>query len=286
MYDYFSNILDIAITSLLIYVSLLFSKRVKGNLVLIGISVLLIFYILAKTFDLQVTFVLLKLFGGIAVVTLAIVFQSELRRYLELVGLISTRRLKTKKHTSSDEANDEILQACVQMAQAKIGALIVIQGEDNIDQLTEGGVILDGIVSEEILSSIFDPKTAGHDGAVIISQDRILRFGVQLPLSSNFKEIGKHGTRHSAGLGLSERSDATVVVVSEEKGSISIAHNGTLKKLNNYDQLEEVLDKESGGQQTNENKNILVDIFTHNMFYKIVAVGTSIILKIVLVTTK
>lgn len=286
IYTYFIFILDVVLISLVIYTSMLFSKRARGNLVIVGMLVLSLFYLVAKNLELQLTYTVLKFFGGAAIVTLAIVFQAELRRYFELVGLISTRRLKNKNSVEETGASAEIVQACVQMAQEKIGALIVVQGEDSIEQITKGGIVLDGVISEEILSSIFEPNTDGHDGAVLINQERIVRFGTQLPLSNNFKEIGKHGTRHSAGLGLSERSDATVIIVSEEKGSISIAHKGKLTKLNNYDQLEIVLNKRVNNQEKLKSENMRVGIFTHNLLYKVAAVASASIFKLLLVAAK
>lgn len=268
------------------YVTLLFLKRIRGNLVFLGMLVLIVCYLVSKSLGLQLSHIILKYFSSAAVIVLAIVFQVEIRRYLELVGLISTRRLKTKKLSETLSTTEEIVQACVQMAQANIGALIVLQGEDNLDQLIEGGILLDGAVSEEILTSIFDPATSGHDGAVIIINDRILKFGAQLPLSGNFKEIGRHGTRHSAGLGLAERSDALVIIVSEEKGTISIAHKSKLKKLTQFNQLEAILKKGTSHKGVSRKKSALKDILTHNLTYKAAAIVITLILKLLLITTK
>ncbi|OGD12452.1 hypothetical protein A2576_00080, partial [Candidatus Amesbacteria bacterium RIFOXYD1_FULL_47_9] len=145
--------------------------------------------------------------------------------------------------TTKSPSTGEILQSTVKMAQSRIGALIVVQGHDALDHLLEGGILLDGIISEEVLLSIFDPHSLGHDGALVISNGRITKFGAHLPLSNNFNQLGKRGTRHSAALGLSENCDALCIVVSEEKGRISICRDGKLKTLTEFSDLEKEMEK-------------------------------------------
>lgn len=247
-----------------------------------GILTLLLFYLVARTLDLQLTSFVLKYFGSIMVIVLTIVFQTEIRRYLELIGLISTRRLKAKRSGAGASLTTEIVQTCIQMAQLQIGALIVIEGEQSVDSYVKGGVSLDGLLSEELLLSIFDTSSAGHDGAVIVKQDRVTKFGAHLPLSNNFKQIGKHGTRHSAGLGLSEYTDAIIVIVSEEKGTISIAYKGKLKELERVEHLENKIEKYLYYTDSNQGKNQITDLVAHNTLYKVSAVLVAIILKLLL----
>jgi diadenylate cyclase len=240
---YFSDILDILIITAFLYSLFLLFKRTRSFLIILGLSFVVLLYVFAKLFNLYLTTIALNYFFGVFVIVFAIIFQNEIRKFFEFVGLISTRRLKVKTLSVISPLVSEILQACVKMAQSKTGALIVLQGKDVIDPFIEGGIDLDGNISEEVLLSIFDPHSEGHDGALIISNNRIYKFGTHLPLSNNFKEIGKHGTRHSAALGLSEISDAFSIVISEEKGTISVCRDGRLKKLENYSDLEKELEK-------------------------------------------
>jgi hypothetical protein len=128
------------------------------------------------------------------------------------------------------------------LASAKIGALVVIRGKDMITRHLDGGEALGGQVSEMILKSIFDPHSIGHDGAVIINGDSIESFGCHLPLSKNHEQLKKGGTRHAAALGLSELTDALCLVVSEERGTVSVARHGKIEEVNSADQLSSVLD--------------------------------------------
>ena len=129
------------------------------------------------------------------------------------------------------------------MAKKRIGALIVLQGNDPLERHINGGTSLDGLVSEPLLESIFDPHSIGHDGAVIINGNRIEMFGCHLPLSINTSKYGNIGLRHTAALGLAERSDALCIVVSEEKGTISLAYQEKLTTIKNAAALHEVLEQ-------------------------------------------
>lgn len=238
-----TDFLDILIVAFVIYSIFMFLRRTRSYLVFFGLAIAGGLYLISKIFNLYLTFITLRYFVGVAVVIFVIVFQIEIRKYLEFLGLIGTRRIKSTKLAPRSPTTSEIIEACIKMAKEKIGALIVLKGDDDIDSLIDGGKTLDGIISEEILLSLFDPSSDGHDGAVIIRNNRISKFGAHLPLSTNFKEIGKHGTRHSAALGLAENSDALCIVVSEEKGKISIAQNGKLKKLQQFEDLDKELTK-------------------------------------------
>ena len=212
-------------------------------MVFLGLAIAAGLYIVSRTFNLYLTFLTLRYLVGVSIVIFVIIFQVEIRKYFEFLGFVGTRQIKVGPLAPRSPLTAEIMQSCVQMAQAKVGALIVIQGKDNLDSLIEGGVSLDGVISEEVILSVFDPHSQGHDGALIIDNNRISKFGTQLPLSTNFKEIGKRGTRHGAALGLSENADALCIVVSEEKGKISICRDGKLKVLKKFDDLERELNK-------------------------------------------
>ncbi len=235
-------------------------------------------YLFAKYFNLYLTWYLLQYFVGVSLVIFVIIFQSEIRKYFEFLGLIGTRQIKVGRLAPKSPLLGEIVQSCVRMAQAKIGALIVIQGNDDIVNFTEGGTALDGVISEDIIQSIFDPHSDGHDGALIIRNNRISKFGTHLPLSTNFKEIGKHGTRHSAALGITEVSDAFSIVVSEEKGKISISKEGKLKTLNEFSDLEKELEKYTRAKFSPKPENPFIHIFKHNLWLKGGAILTASLL--------
>jgi len=127
------------------------------------------------------------------------------------------------------------------MVQKKIGALIVFPGDFPIDSLIEGGWGLDGRISSTLLLSIFDHNSPGHDGAVIIENNRLRRFGVHLPLAENYQGFHQAGTRHRAGVGITERSDALVIIVSEERGEISVAEAGQMRKIASSDELTPII---------------------------------------------
>jgi diadenylate cyclase len=240
---YVTDLLDVLIIAILIYTLFLFLRRTRTYTVFLGIAFAAFLYLLSSSLNLYLTFMVLRYFVGVSLVVFVIIFQNDIRKYFEFLGLIGTRQIKSKRLSARSPTTADIIQSCVKMAQSKIGALIVLTGRDNIDTLIEGGVALDGVISEDVLLSIFDPHSDGHDGAVIIRNNRISFFGAHLPLSTNFKEVGKHGTRHSAALGVTEQSDALAIVCSEEKGKISVCIDGRLKTLNQFADLEKELEK-------------------------------------------
>ena len=242
-------------------------------MVFLGIVFVVILFFLAKSINLRLTLEILQYFIGVSAIVLVIIFQLEIRKYFELLGLIGTRRIKINHDIEEHSPTAEILQACVKMTKKKIGALIVIQGVYNIDPFTGGGVLLDGLVSEEVILSIFDPASEGHDGALVIGNNRIIKFATHLPLTMNFKELGKRGTRHSAALGLSEHSDALCIVVSEEKGTISICRNGKLKVLDEYEDLERELIKYAQHKIVKGSDGIILYTMKHNILLKSISIA-------------
>jgi hypothetical protein len=171
-------------------------------------------------------------------VILAIIFQRELRRFFELVGVLGIKRTALP---ATDQTIKLIAATAKKFSETKTGILIVFPGRENVDRHLEGGVILNGKISEALLLSLFDDSTPGHDGAVVIDGDKVKKFSVHLPLAENIEAVKKFGTRHRAALGLSEMSDALTLVVSEERGTISIGRNKQLIALKPGDDLEKIL---------------------------------------------
>lgn len=235
---YIADFFDVAVIAVLIYSALFLFKQTRSLLILVGLGMTALMYALAQIFNLYLTSFVFQSFFSVFFIVLVVIFQEELRRFFEFIAVFSTRQSTTRQLSVNSPAIRELLHAIEYLASQKVGALVVIRGRENIDRLVDGGRTLDGVISEDLIASIFDTTSPGHDGAMIIHKNRIVQFGTHLPLSTNFKEIGRHGTRHSAALGIAERSDAFAVIVSEEKGIISIAHKGTLKEVHDIEDLD------------------------------------------------
>jgi hypothetical protein len=205
-----------------------------------------------------------------------VIFQRELRSFFEWL-YIWGRLSRAQKESLPHSVADQIVEALTYLAQRKIGALIVFPGKQMIDGLLQGGVTLDGQVSTPLLLSIFDPSSPGHDGAVIVEADRVRKFSVHLPLAERFEQYGNLGTRHRAALGLGERSDALVVAVSEERGTISVAYGGELRTLGQSGGLTEDIASVLKERFQNEPRRPWHWLLTHNMRDKIVAVLFSLL---------
>jgi diadenylate cyclase len=229
----FSGVFDIAIVTLMIYAFLVALRRTRrSGLIFAGILILGIIYIAARKFNLRLTVTILQGFFAVFLVALVVIFQEDLRYFFERVGRWWVeRRLPLSKRRAARLPRREIevlARTLADLARVRIGALIVIRGRDQLARHVIGGEDVQGVLSEPLLKSIFDPHSLGHDGAVIIEGDRIDRLGVHLPLSTNLEKLPRSGTRHAAALGLSERTDALCLVVSEERGTISVARRGEI----------------------------------------------------------
>jgi diadenylate cyclase len=218
------NWIDIVVIAILIYIALRLLFETRSLSVAIGIVALAILYGLSTAFNLALTHLLLKSLFGFLVIIIAIIFQQELRRLFSFVGFFSFQRSAPPAETTIATVSS----AVAKLSKRKIGALIVFPGKESASRYFEGGISLGGSISPELLLSIFSEETPGHDGAVIIEGNEARRFGVHLPLAEHPEIAGKFGgLRHRAALGLSERSDAFIIVVSGETGSIDIARHGT-----------------------------------------------------------
>ncbi len=269
---YLTDLLDVVIIAIFAYIAILFLKQTRSLAAFVGISVLGIVYVLAKTFHLYITAIILQSFFSIFVVVLVIVFQDELKRSFELIATTGTRRMKARSLIAFSSTIFSIVQATSNMMRKKHGALIIIPGKEIIERHIRGGNILDGVVTTPLLESIFDPDSSGHDGAVIIDKDRVSKFGIHLPLSENLRQIKERGTRHSAAIGISERSDVLAIVVSEERGEISIAKHGRMKTLKDTHELEKHLSQHYKEKFPEEPGNFLKNLFKKRGIEKIAAV--------------
>lgn len=230
----FADLLDIGVIAVFLYYAWtwLRNRASRAGLAAVGSAVLL--YALARASNMYLTLLLFQAGFTILLLALVLVFQEDLRR---IFTRIATLGFHTRNHTGEDGAVDVLTEVASKLAEERIGALVVLKGREPVEPYVDGGTTLDGRMSVVILYSIFDPASPGHDGAVLVEGNRIERLGVRLPLSRNLAEIGEAGTRHAAALGLSERTDAEVLVVSEEHGTIRIAQRGRLVTMHSQAQL-------------------------------------------------
>lgn len=227
-----TDIIDIAILSYLLYHIFRLARNSNTGQVIKGIILLFVMLWLANLFNLHVLTYILNNAVELGFLAIVIVFQPEIRHFLEQVG---TRGLSTvfsrETHMGETEAAiEQLVEAYTSMSKDKIGALTVFERGSILDDCIKSGTALDAGVSSELLKNIFWPKAPLHDGAVIIRDGRIAGAGCVLPLSSNTNISRELGTRHRAGIGVTEFTDAVVVICSEETGSISVASGGMLKR--------------------------------------------------------
>jgi uncharacterized protein (TIGR00159 family) len=219
--------LDLALTTLFIYFIFWFLRRTKSWRAFFSILFLFFLYVLSYWLNLSVTYKFLGNIAGVLIIILVLIFQDEIRRIFYLIGSWG------KKVDYSSYFIDKLKETVFEMAKNKTGALIVIPGKEDIHPyFINKGFEANAKFSKPLLLSIFDDSSPGHDGAVILDGEIIKEFGVYLPLSKDIKQTKNYGTRHSAGLGITEKTDALSIIVSEEKGKVSIAHHKKLKEVN------------------------------------------------------
>lgn len=234
------DVLDIVIVSGLCWFAIVWIREARARVALGGMAAIALLFWAAHALDLRLTTSLLQGFIALSALVLVVVFQDDLRRFFEGITLWA---LRTGTPRPSSDLLDELGALCFSFAHHRIGALLVFPGREPLDRLLEGGVYLDGRVSEPLLRSLFDPRTPGHDGGVVIRGAKVARFGVHLPLSTDWEGIGAGGTRHAASLGLAERSDAFCIAVSEERGEVSVAWRGRLERIVDEADLRERFDR-------------------------------------------
>ena len=231
----FSDIAEILIIAFFLYHIILWMKTSRAWTLLKGLLVIIIFALIAYLCKFTTILWIAGKTINVALIAVVVIFQPELRKALEqlgnkryLAGLLQFDDLKDKKEIFSDRTIDELVKASYEMAKHKTGALIVIEQEINLQDYINTGIDIDAFVSNQLLINIFEHNTPLHDGAVIIRGNRIVSATCYLPLSDNMDLSKELGTRHRAGAGISEATDAFVIIVSEETGKVSIAHNGQL----------------------------------------------------------
>ena len=271
-----TDLLDIALVATLFYAIIVSMKRANAGLALVGILILAAVYVFASQFRLGLTIWILRGFATVFLILLVVVFQRDFRRLFDRIAVWSLMRSPLQK--PSEEGTEALAEALTKLASRRQGALVVIPGKDPLARHLSGGVPLDGQLSEALLLSLFDPGSIGHDGAVVVQEDRLSDFSVHLPLSANFSEIGQRGTRHSAALGLTERTDALCVVVSEETGDISIARDGALYQLKDKAELRDALNREMRkAPRDQQGKSAILAALSKNWLDRLAAVALAVV---------
>jgi diadenylate cyclase len=234
-----TSVLDILLVAIVIYWLFILIRGTRAVRIVIGLSILYFVYLGARAADLRLLSTLLQTGAVVGLFAIVVVFQPELRRALEQIGRFGSfnRFFVSSDVAAAEGVAREISRAARLLAGSRHGALIVLERETGLADLAESGVLLHADLRAELLATLFYHGTALHDGAVIISGDRILAAGVLLPLSQNVLDSERYGTRHRAAIGISEQSDAIVVVVSEETGSISLVMRGRIERNLTEEQL-------------------------------------------------
>lgn len=224
------DLFDIGLVALILYSVLVWFRRTASRRALTGLFALGAVYFSARVLDLYLTSLIFHTGFAVLLILLVVVFQDDLRRMLE--GVANWSFINPAGPEGSDRTNvDALVEAVFHLASIREGALIVLPGREAVERHLSGGIALNGQMSLPLLYSLFDPSSPGHDGAVVIRNARIERFAVHLPISRNQEQIAGRGTRHSAALGLSESCDALTIVVSEERGVVTVAESGTLREV-------------------------------------------------------
>ena len=244
MINFPTDILDILIVTFLIYKVLNLAKSRSTMQIIKAVIFLFVLSYVSSIAGLNALNYIVSRTIEVGLIALVVVFQPELRRALERLGGSSLKGIITVRPGDTVETIQETVEACRTMSRQKIGALIVFERENNLEEYFKTGTLVDAAVSAELFKNIFFPKAALHDGAVVVRSDRIAAAGCVLPLTENPNLSRDLGTRHRAAIGISERSDAVVVVVSEETGVISCVQGGSLKRYLTPENLLKLLKEE------------------------------------------
>lgn len=230
-----TDILEIIIITFLVYQVMVWIKNTKAWMLMRGIVVLAVFILIAAILQMHTILWIVKNAAAVMATAAIVVFQPELRRGLEKLGekqvIPSMVPFDSKEKVRfSDETVEKIIRAVFQMSRVKTGALIVVEQAIQLTEYESTGIQMDCLVSSQVLINIFEHNTPLHDGAIIVRNDRIVAATCYLPLSDNMGLSKDLGTRHRAAVGMSEVSDALIIVVSEETGKVSIAQGGQLTR--------------------------------------------------------
>ena len=258
------DVLEIIILSFIIYHILVWMRNTRAWFLMKGIVSLMVMFIVAVFLEMNTIIWIAQNVVYLGVIAVIVILQPELRKALETLGktnffsaFLPVDFNREEEGLFSDHTIKEIAKACVEMGKVKTGALIVITQNDPLKEYENTGIEVDGIVSSQLLINIFEHNTPLHDGAVIINGNRISSATCYLPLSDNMQISKALGTRHRAGLGISETTDSMTLIVSEETGKISIAYKGELTRNLKAEDIEKQLSKIQNKPAEEKKKRIL-----------------------------
>ncbi|HAL32253.1 MAG TPA: TIGR00159 family protein [Lachnospiraceae bacterium] len=258
-----TDYLEILIIAFLVYEVMLWLRDTRAWSLMRGIVVIVVFVLVA--YLLQMTTILWIVRNGISVILMALLisFQPEIRRALDSLGRknfiasLFAFNSSSVNERFSDKTINEIVKACYEMGRARTGALIVMKQNDPLTEYVRTGIEVDAIVTNQLLINIFEHNTPLHDGAVIVEGDRVVSATCYLPLSDNMELSKELGTRHRAGVGISEATDSLTIIVSEETGRVSIAYGGSLMRSVDQDKLREELVKLQNKIVTDDRRSLI-----------------------------
>lgn len=249
----FIDFIDIILVAAIMFWIYRATRGTNAPYIISGIIMIYLMWVVVRTLNMELLSNILGQFVSVGVIALIIVFQPEIRRFLQMIGMRQKRfnfiaRIFNRNDNTSVTIIAPIVQACREMSAHKTGALIVIGRQSDLRLITEGGIAIDAKISTPLLENIFFKNAPLHDGAVVIEGDRIVAVKCILPVTQS--DVPKsYGTRHRAAIGMSEISDAIILVVSEETGGISIAHGGTIHRDIAPDQLANLLQRHFGANR-------------------------------------
>ena len=241
-----SDYLDIFLVGCLFYYGIRMIRSTATQRIAKAIFIIVVISWLTSALGLYTLNYIISQVLAVGLIALVVLFQPELRRMMDHLGGVTISRLFRTEHSEEqvDQVIRQTVQACEVMSREKIGALMVFERHQTLDEYFKTGTIIDGIATEQLIRNIFFPKAALHDGAMILRNGRVTAAGCVLPLSESNRLSADLGTRHRAGVGMSEVTDAVVVIVSEETGTISVAVDGILKRHLAPQTLGKLLQKE------------------------------------------
>lgn len=239
------DVIDILLVALMLYYLYRVTRGTSAFSIILGVVMLYLMYIVVRALNMELLSGILGQFIGVGIIAVVVIFQPEIRRFLQMLGLQqnhSLSRLFGRENNDSDLDIDSLVKACVDMSATKTGALIVLQQTSDLSLMAEGGIAVDAKVSSSLLENLFFKNSPLHDGAIIINRNRVVAARCILP-STQSQVPKSYGTRHRAALGMSEVSDAIILVVSEETGALSIAQGGVIQRDIEPDKFKSVLVK-------------------------------------------
>jgi len=252
-----TDIIDIVLVAVITYQLLKMLKETRAIQLVKGIAILFVLMQVSAWMNFTTINYILRNVMQVGLFSVVVIFQPELRSLLERVGRSKVGKLidftSQREDIELEQMTEELVRATVNMSRTKTGALIVLERETKLGDIIKSGTVINAQISSSLLENIFVPNTPLHDGAVIIREDRIHTAGCLLPLTSNINLSRELGTRHRAAIGMSEASDAVIIVVSEETGKISIAINGNLTRNLNAQTLKNAIMRALSSEEEDKN---------------------------------